>query len=86
VNLRGIVCKNGMWIELAQNLLNWRALVLATLNFRVQVPEGQIIKMDLKEINCGGGRWIKLSEDRIQWLAVIFTVLKFRVLLPELVN
>jgi len=75
-----------MWIELAQNLVNWRALVFATLNLRAQVPEGQIIEMDLREINYGDGRWIKLAQDRILWLAVIFTVLKFRVLVPELVN
>jgi len=86
LDLKGIGCKNGMWTELAQNLVNWRALVLVTLNLRVQVLEGQIIEMDLREINCGDERWIKLAQDRIQWLAAIFTVLKFRVLIPELVN
>jgi hypothetical protein len=86
VDLREIGFENGRWIEMVQNIVSWRALVLATLDLLVLVPETWIIEMDLREINCGDGRWIKLAQDRIQWLAVIFTVLNFRVLLPELVN
>lgn len=39
VELTEIGCEDGRWIELAQNLVSWRALVSATLNLRILVPE-----------------------------------------------
>jgi hypothetical protein len=35
--LRG--CEDGRWIELAQDRVQWRALVLALLDLRVLLPE-----------------------------------------------
>jgi hypothetical protein len=35
MDLREIRCEDGRWIELAQDRVQWRALVLAVLNLRV---------------------------------------------------
>jgi hypothetical protein len=32
-------CEDGRWMELAQDRVQWRALVLAVLNLRVLLPE-----------------------------------------------
>jgi hypothetical protein len=32
-------CEDGRWMELAQDLVQWRALVLAVLNLRVLLQE-----------------------------------------------
>jgi hypothetical protein len=33
-------CEDGRWMELAQDRVQWRALVLAVLNLHVLLPEG----------------------------------------------
>jgi hypothetical protein len=44
-------------MELAQDRVQWRALVLAVLNLRVLLPELVYYeKMDLREIGCEDGR------------------------------
>jgi hypothetical protein len=41
----------GRWIELAQDHVQWRALVLTVLNLQVLLPESYLIsKMDLREV------------------------------------
>jgi len=37
--LREIGCEDGRWMELAQDRVQWWALVLAVLNLRVLLPE-----------------------------------------------
>jgi hypothetical protein len=39
MDLKETGCENGKWIELAQDRVQWRALVLAVLNLRVLLPE-----------------------------------------------
>jgi hypothetical protein len=64
-------------MELAQDRVQWRALVLAMLNLRVLLPESWLIsKMDLREIGCEDGRWMELAQDRVQWRALVLAVLK----------
>jgi hypothetical protein len=36
---REIGCEDGRWMELAQDRVQWRSLVLAVLNIRVLLPE-----------------------------------------------
>jgi hypothetical protein len=38
MNVRETGCEDGRWIELAQDRVQWRALVLMVLNFRVLLP------------------------------------------------
>jgi hypothetical protein len=72
-------------MELAQDRVQWRALVLAAFNLRVLLPESQLInKIDLNEIGCEGGRWMELAQDRVQWRAMVLAVLNLRVLLSEI--
>jgi hypothetical protein len=53
MDLREICCEDGRWMELAQDLVQWQALVLAVLNLRVLLPESQLIcKMDFREAGC----------------------------------
>jgi len=66
------------WIELAQDCVQWWALVLAVLNRCVLLPG-----MDLMETDCEDGRWMELAQDRVQWWALVLAVLKLCVLLPE---
>ena len=67
MDLREIDCEDGRWIELAQDRVQWQALVLAVLNLLVLLPESELIsKMDLREIGCEDGRWIELAQDRVQ--------------------
>jgi hypothetical protein len=48
--------KTVMWIELAQDRVQWQALVLAVLNLRVLLPENQLIsEMVVKETGCEDG-------------------------------
>jgi hypothetical protein len=65
-------------MELAQDRVQWRALVLAVLNLRVLLPESQLIsKMDLTEISCEDERWMELAQDRVKWRALVLAVLDF---------
>jgi hypothetical protein len=45
MNLRGIGCENGMWKELVQNHVQWRASVLAALNLRFVLKESQFVNL-----------------------------------------
>jgi hypothetical protein len=59
-------CENVKWLELAQDCVHWRVLVLAVLNLRVLLPESWLIsKMYLREIGCEAARWIELAQDRV---------------------
>jgi len=58
MDLREIGCEDGRWMELAQDCVQWQALVLAVLSLLVLLPECKLIsKMDLREISCVNGRW-----------------------------
>jgi hypothetical protein len=84
MNLRKSFCDDGRWMGLAQDRVQWRALVLAVLKLRVLLPERKLIsKMDLRKIGCEDGRWMELAQDRVQWRALVLAVLNLRVLLPE---
>jgi hypothetical protein len=37
--LTEVGCEDGRWVELAQDRVQWRALVLAVMNLRVLLPE-----------------------------------------------
>jgi hypothetical protein len=39
MDLREICCEDGRWMELAQDPVQWQALVLAVLKLRVLLPE-----------------------------------------------
>jgi hypothetical protein len=39
MSLRETGYEDGRWMELAQDLVQWRALVLAVLNLRVLLPD-----------------------------------------------
>jgi hypothetical protein len=39
MDLREIGCENGRWMELAQDRVQWRALIVAVLNLRDLLPE-----------------------------------------------
>jgi len=39
MDLREIGCEDGRWIELAQDRVQWQALVLVVLNLLVLLPE-----------------------------------------------
>ena len=71
-------------MELAQDRLQWWALVLAVLNRCVLLPESYLSsKMDLMEIGCEDWSWMELAEDRVQWWALVLAMLNRCVLLPE---
>jgi hypothetical protein len=83
MDLREMGCEDGM--ELAQDRVQWRTLVLAALNLQVLLPEKQSIsKMDLREMGCEDE--MKLAQGRVQWRTLVLAVLNLRVLLPERVN
>ena len=76
MDLMEIGCEDGRWMELAEDRVQWWALVLAVLNRCVLLPESLLIgKMDLMEIGCEDGRWVELAEDRVQWWALAPAVL-----------
>jgi len=53
MDLWEIGCEDGRWMELAQDRVQWQALVLAVLKLLVLLPESWLIsKMDLREIGC----------------------------------
>jgi hypothetical protein len=39
MDLTEMGCKDGRWMELAQDRVQWRALVFVVLNLRVLLPE-----------------------------------------------
>jgi hypothetical protein len=39
MDLRETGCEDGMWMELAQDRVQWQALILVVLNLRVLLPE-----------------------------------------------
>jgi hypothetical protein len=39
MELREMGCEDGRWMDLAQDRVQWRPLVLAVLNLRVLLPE-----------------------------------------------
>jgi hypothetical protein len=54
-------------MELAQDPVQWCALVLAVLNLRVLLPDNPLIsKVHLGEIGCEDGWWKELAQDRVQ--------------------
>jgi hypothetical protein len=62
MDLSKIDYEEGKWMTLAQDHVQWRALVLAALNLRVLVPESQLIsKMELREMGREVGRWMELA-------------------------
>jgi hypothetical protein len=51
-------------MELAQDRVQWRALVSVVLNLRVLLPESQLIsEMDLRETGSEDGRWMQLAQE-----------------------
>jgi hypothetical protein len=79
MDLRETGCEDGRWMELSQDCVQWRALVLAVLDLRVLLPESQLIsKMDVREICCKDGRWMELAQDRVQWWALVLAVLNLQ--------
>jgi hypothetical protein len=44
MNVRKVDCKGGKWMELTQNRVQWRPLVLS---FRVLLPEGYVVTLRL---------------------------------------
>ena len=58
--------EDGRWMELAQDYVQWWALVLAVLNRCVKLTGSLLIsKMDLMEIDCEDGRWMELAQDHV---------------------
>jgi hypothetical protein len=51
-------CEDGRWMELAQDRVQWRALVLAVFNLRVLYQSQLISKMDPREMGSEDGRWM----------------------------
>jgi len=67
LDLMEIGCEDGSWMELAQDRVQWWALVLAMLKLCVLLPESNLIsKMNLMEIGCEGGSWMELAQDHVQ--------------------
>jgi hypothetical protein len=55
-------------MELAQDRVQWQALLLAVLNLQILLPESYLIsKRDLREMGCEDVRWIELAQHRVQW-------------------
>jgi hypothetical protein len=73
-----IGCGDGRWMEVAQDRVQWRALVLAVLNLGVLPPV-----LDIMEIGCEDVRWMELAQERVQCRALVLAVLNLRVLLPQ---
>ena len=68
--MRWICCEDGRWIELAQDRVQWQALVLGALGTFCSAARELVSEMDLMEICCEDGRWIELAQDRVQWQAL----------------
>jgi hypothetical protein len=84
MDLMEIGCEDGSWIELAQDCVQWWAMVLVVLSPCVLLPETSLIsKMDLMEIGCEDGRWMELAQDRVHWRAFVLAVLNLCIPLPQ---
>jgi hypothetical protein len=78
MDLRKMGCEEGRWMELAQDHVQWRALVLPVSNVRILPPESQLIsKMDRRKMGCEDGKWMELSQDHVQWRTLILALLQF---------
>jgi hypothetical protein len=42
ISVQEVSCEDGRWMELAQDRVQWRTVVLAALNLRVLLPESQL--------------------------------------------
>jgi hypothetical protein len=45
MDLKEIVCEDGRWMELAQDRVQWQALVLAVMTLLVLLPESYLISV-----------------------------------------
>jgi len=53
-------------MELAQDLVQWRDLVLAMLKLLSLLPERYFVrKLDLSDTGCEVGRWMELAQYRV---------------------
>jgi hypothetical protein len=50
MELRKMGCEDGKWMELAQDRIQWRALVLAVLNLRVLLLKNIYLKFFLQQM------------------------------------
>jgi hypothetical protein len=58
------------WIELAQDHVQWRVLVLAVLNLRVLLPESELVRWILGKwaVRMGGGwDWLRIVSNGGLW-------------------
>jgi hypothetical protein len=79
MDLGKIGCEDGSWMELAEDRVQWQALVLAVLNLLVLLPESLLItKIDLGGVCYGDRRGMEVAQDRVQWLAFALAVLNIR--------
>jgi hypothetical protein len=60
-------------MELAQDRVQWQALVLVVLN-RSATRELVNSKMDIRKIGFKDGRWVELAQDRVQWPTLALAV------------
>jgi hypothetical protein len=85
-----VVSEDGRWMELAQDRVQWRALLLPVMNIWVLLlklikregksPLERSIKPILKKC-WGGGEgldWIHLAQDMIQWRGLVNTLMNLR--------
>jgi hypothetical protein len=59
-----------IWMELVQDLVQWRIWVAALSKFLILQPQNITGKMNLKQIGCEFQRWVKMIQDSIQWRAL----------------
>jgi hypothetical protein len=52
LDLMEIGCEDGRWMELAQDSVQWRALVLAVMNVRMFILEFWLDKVGGSEVYC----------------------------------
>jgi hypothetical protein len=53
-------------MELAQDRVQWWALILVVLNLLVLLPESYLVsKIDLRETVCEKGRWMELAQEHV---------------------
>jgi hypothetical protein len=77
MDVKEMDCEVGRWMELAQDRVQWRVLVLAVPNLSFCYQSQLISKIDLREMVCDEGRWTELIQDRVQWRALVLPVLNF---------